>query len=407
MPQSHRSTSATPPSPHRPDRRGFLQSGLAVAGATWAASGAYGWQPGEADTGLIIHSGEPMNAEPQLRELVKSWVTPISQFYIRSHAPVPRVDLNTYRLSIEGMVDRPLQLSLQQLKTRFGSHSIFATMTCAGNRRSEHSAVKEVSGVQWQSGAIGNANWGGPRLSDVLKAAGVQAGAKHVWFEGLDEVQRDEGVIPFGASVPIEKVMNDSATAPGVLLAHEMNNAQLSPDHGYPLRTVVPGYIGARSVKWLGKVIVSDQPSDNYYLAKAYKLVTESTTKEQAAAAAPLYEYVMNAVTCAPEPGAATAPGAVEVRGYALPPGRPGAMLRQVEVSADNGTTWTQASLHSPRQLYCWQLWSARVRVTPQTTHLLVRATDSDGNAQPQQVDWNLKGYMFNAWHKTPIQVNG
>jgi sulfite oxidase len=297
-----------------------------------------------------------------------------------------------------------LQLSLAELSRQFGAHSVFVTLTCAGNRRSEHSRVKPVSGVQWQSQAIGNARWTGPRLSDVLRKAGPLPGASHVWFEGLDEVPHEGGIIPFGGSIPLAAAMGDSVAAPGVLLAHQMNDVPLPPDHGFPLRTVVPGYIGARSVKWLGKIIVNDRPSDNHFVATAYKLVTESTD-EQWRAAPPLNEYVMNSVTCLPQAGARVKPGLATVRGFALAPGAGRRLVSRVDVSADGGASWVRARLDTPRQAHCWQLWTAGVPVTAATKSLLVRAVDDAGAMQPQTVDWNLKGYMFNGWHETPLQV--
>ena len=392
-------------------RRQFLQSGLVVTSMAYVGGSAHttwAWQEKQPKQKsgrkpLLVHSQEPMNAEPVLDELVKSWITPNDQFYIRSHAPTPKIDPASFKLSIEGLVDRPFEISLKELKTQYGSHSVFATLTCAGNRRSEHSQVKEVSGVQWQSGAIGNARWTGPRLGDLLKRAGLQAGAKHVWFEGLDQVQRESGVIPFGASVPIEKALAHHADDLGVLLAYEMNDEPLTPDHGFPLRTVVPGYIGARSVKWLGKVIVSDRPSDNHYVATAYKLVTESTD-EQWQGSEPLYQYIMNSVTCVPSANGPVQAGPLKIQGYALPPGQRGSHLQKIEVSLDDGQNWQPARFASPRSANCWQLWEATVNVSDQTESILVRATDNRGEAQPQKAPWNLKGYMFNAWHRRSLK---
>ena len=387
------------------DRRHFLKSGLVVTSvvAGGLPSLAAESQAEKSGKGLLVHGETPKNAEPYLDELVKSWVTPNEQFYIRSHAPVPKIDPAQFKLRIEGMVEKPLEFSLDELREKFGNHSVFATLTCAGNRRSEHSAVKEVSGVQWQSGAIGNARWTGPRLGDVLKAACVQAGAKHVWFEGLDEVQRDTGVIPFGASVPLEKAMKNAGNDLGVLLAHKMNDEPLPPDHGFPLRTVVPGFIGARSVKWLGKIIVSDRPSENHYVATAYKLVTESTA-EQWQSAAPLYHYPMNSVICNPAENGPVAEGPLTVRGYALPPGQRGSAIEKVEVSVDNGQSWQAATLTTASHPNCWQLWQATVSVSKSTESILVRATDQRGQSQPEKTPWNLKGYMFNAWHRRQLK---
>lgn len=357
-----------------------------------------------ADGKLIVHSTVPMNAEPPLSELVASWLTPIDRFYIRSHAPVPEIDVKRFRLTVEGGVRRPLELSLEELKSGFERVSVVATMTCAGNRRSEHSRIKPVDGVQWREGAIGNARWGGVRLSDVLKKAGLKETARHVWLDGLDQVERNESTIPFGASIPIEKALADTESMPGALLATQMNDEPLARHHGFPLRAVVPGYIGARSVKWLGRIIVSDRPSPNHYVSGAYKLVEQGSPLEWAEAG-PIYRFPINSVICRPDAGATLKAGRVTIAGYALPPGEPEVKIDRVEVSVDGGRSWTRARFTLASRPYCWQLWQAEIAVTAATRELRVRAVDSRGRTQPQRVDWNLKGYLFNAPHRVPVKV--
>ncbi len=391
----------------RLDRRVFLQFTAANAGCFLAGTEAIAWQrtanvPGKE---LIVYSATPHNAEPALKDLVASWLTPIKYFYVRSHAPFPKIDVESFRLSIEGMVNRPFRITLADLQQRFSKQSVVATMTCAGNRRSEHSLVKPIDGVPWQAGAIGNARWGGVQLADLLKKAGVQQGATHVWFQGVDEIKRTSGIIPFGASIPLSKAMSDDNSAPGALVVYEMNGESLLPDHGFPMRTVVPGYIGARSVKWLGKIIVSDRPSTNRYVARAYKLVTEGTGDEWSAAP-PIESFVINSVTCLPAADSKLKAGVIKVSGYALPPGIAGRTIAKVEVSADGGRTWTRARFTSEAKPFCWQLWSADLSVTPQTRDLVVRATDSAGGSQPKRIDWNMRGYLFNGWHRTPVTID-
>lgn len=385
------------------DRRTLL-IGAAASPLLWTSRPLWA-KPSDTTSDMLVHTRVPHNAEPRLDKLIENWITPTERFYVRSHAPVPKIDMAAFRLSVEGLVDRPLTVSLSELQSVFSQVTTTATMTCAGNRRDEHSLVKQVGGVQWQAGAIGNAAWTGARLSDVLRKAGVQAEAKHVWFEGLDQVDRPQGIIPFGASIPIAKAMADEQWMPGALLVHTMNGKPLTPDHGFPLRTVIPGYIGARSVKWLGKIVVSDRPSPNHYVATAYKLV-EKGTDEEWATSAPLEEYVMNSVTCVPTAGAAVRRGLIRVRGYALAAGLPNRTIERVEVSADGGVNWTTAALDRVSKSYCWRLWSADVHISDATSNITVRATDSAGETQPATVAWNMKGYMFNAWHKTPVRVN-
>lgn len=389
----------------RGDRREFLR---------WTASGAAGvilssstaiWGRGgiayadrSADKDLIVHPGGVLNAEPALDHLVQSWITPVKHFYVRNHAPIPELDAATFRLSVEGMVERPGSFTLGKLKSRFDSVSTVATMTCAGNRRNEHSRVKPVSGVQWGAGAIGNARWTGIRLGDLLRAVGVRAGAKHVWFEGVDEVPRDDGVIGFGGSIPLETALAVEGDKPGALVAYAMNDEALRPEHGYPMRTVVPGHIGARSVKWLGKIMVSDRPSPNHYVAGAYKVVTNGSD-EAWAEGSPIYRFPINSVICVPGEESNLSSGKVRVRGYALPEGTSSSAIERVEVSADGGMTWSRARLGAESESYCWRLWEVDVVIGKANRELVVRATGSNGTTQPEHVEWNLKGYLFNAWH--------
>jgi sulfite oxidase len=385
------------------DRRKFMQQ--MAAGAVGLLS-MTGWNQvlrGADNRQLLVHSNAPMNAEPLLPDLVKSWVTPVDSFFIRSHGNTPDLKADSFRLSIEGLVEKPLILSLAELG-QFQQHSVTATLTCAGNRRSEHSRIKAIKGVQWREGAIGNAKWSGSRLSDLLKKVGLRDSAKHVWFEGLDTVEDGGKSFAFGGSIPLEKALSDREISPGALLATTMNDKPLTADHGFPLRSVVPGYIGARSVKWLSKIVVSDRPSPNHFVADVYKLVDTGDLLE-VAENAPIYRMPLNAAICTPTADATLKAGRAEVTGYALPPGVPGVSIRKVEVSSDSGRTWTEAKLTPPASEFCWQLWSAEVAVNSETKELIVRATDSRGDSQPETVRWNAKGYLYNAWHRVPVQI--
>ncbi len=368
----------------------------------------HGWSlPGtlagfDNDKQLIFRTTDPRNGEPELGNLVQNWLTPTPLFYVRSHAPNPSIDPAHFRLKVEGMVRRPLTLTLDELR-QLKRRSTTATLTCAGNRRDEFNREGEVGGVQWGAGAIGNATWAGVSLADVLKKAEVTDSAKHVWFEGLDEIPKNDGTIPFGASIPIHKAMIDQGPA-APLLVHTMNDAALTPDHGFPLRTVVPGYIGARSVKWLGKIVVSDRPSPNHYVATAYKLVKKTEPLEWMEAS-PIYRYPINAAICQPTVNARVDSGEVDMTGYVLPTGRLGSKPDEVLVSGDMGNSWVKAELTGKDMDFCWQLWKARVKVTTDTRRLLVKATDTSGGFMPGRVPWNAKGYLQNSWFKLPIKV--
>ena len=356
-----------------------------------------------AGTRLIVRSAKPLNAEPALEDLVADWITPVERFYVRNHGAVPSVEAHAFHLSIGGLVEKPVQLSIAELIERFPAAKATATLTCAGNRRNEFHGPK-IPGVAWGAGAIGNAAWSGVALAAVLRHAGIRDGAKHVWFEGADDISDKGETYSFGGSIPLEKALAGNDRSSTALLATRMNDQPLTAEHGFPLRTVVPGYIGARSVKWLKKIVVSDRPSPNHYLAGAYKIIAEETPAALAAAA-PLYEYAINSAIAVPAPAAGVAAGKLKIQGFALPGGATGSTLKTVEVSADGGSTWSAASVSSPVRDFCWVLWSAEINVTPKTDRLIVRAIDSTGRSQPREMPWNAKGYQYNAWHQVPVTV--
>lgn len=350
---------------------------------------------------LIVRTPQPLNAEPALQRLAESWITPLESFFIRSHGNVPSLEAAAHRLSIEGLVERPQTLSVLELLDRFPQVDQTATLTCAGNRRDEFAPPK-VSGVPWNAGAIGNARWGGIPLRSVLESCGLKPEARHVWFEGADQITDHGKTFPFGGSIPLERALagNDFTGLP--LLATHMNDRPLTPSHGAPLRMVVPGFIGARSVKWLTRLVVSDRPSPNHYQADTYKLITTDSA-EALAAAHPLHEYVLNSVIAVPEAGLRPQEGQVTVRGFALAGGSPGTALRRVEVSCDDGQSWTAARITSPTREYCWALWQVTLPVASSSRTVCVRATDSTGQTQPREMVRNLKGYQYNAWHRVAL----
>lgn len=373
---------------------------LAVAYASGGRSRIWSAEPENGD--LIPRQATPYNAEPPLAKLVEKWVTPVNSFFVRSHGTVPEIDPKKFTLKVEGLVDKPLTISLAELIERFPSASTTATLTCAGNRRSEFAAIKKVSGVQWDAGAIGNAEWAGVRLADLLKHVGVKADARHIWFDGSDIITEKNETFSFGGSIPVDKALVTTATG-ATLLATQMNGQALTAAHGFPLRTVVPGFIGARSVKWLHKITVSDRPSPNHYVADVYKLVPEENA-ELIAKTSPIYEFMLNSAICQPASGASLSGDRVAVKGFALTNGTTGRSIKQIEVSADGGQTWVPAKVTSPVRDFCWVLWSVDVPLTPKTESLVVRATDSSGEVQPQASPWNYKGYQFNGWHKVSVK---
>ena len=354
--------------------------------------------------GLIVHSETPLNAEPPLGVLRAYFITPQDRFYLRSHGEVPRLRAAHYRLRVGGNVSTPLNLSLRDLKERFARRTVTAVLQCAGNRRADLQAVRPTTGDPWAPGAIGNARWTGVALADVLRAAGASSGADmHVPLDADDLVAVEQGTPNrFGVSVPMAK-----ALSPEVLLAWAMNGEDLSPEHGYPLRAVVPGYAGVRSAKWLTSVTVQDRPSDNAMQQRDYKLLPSDVTPEAIdwSRGVTINEMPLNAAICEPGHGAALPAGRTTVRGYAVASGR---SIARVDVSGDGGRTWVQAALEPGEDvLWSWTFWHAALDLAPGERDLVARAWDSAGQTQPATPDevWNCKGYLCASWHRVRVRV--
>jgi sulfite oxidase len=277
-----------------------------------------------------------------------------------------------------------------------------ATLQCAGNRREELIALQEIPGeTPWHAGAIGNAFWSGVPLKEILNAAGVQVGAQYVAFLGADDVLRSEKNVGFGGSIALDKAWTNE-----VLLAYEMNGKPLEPLHGYPLRLLVPGYIGARSVKWLSRITLQMAPSQNYFQAHAYQLFPPQVNAENADwnAGLQLGEFGVNCAICAPQDNASVN-GDVLVQGYALSGG--GRKIARVDVSGDGGNSWTTATLTQGDEHWAWTFWQARLQFPKGENEIIARAFDSASNTQPEDARhiWNFKGYMNNAWHRVRVRV--
>jgi sulfite oxidase len=304
-----------------------------------------------------------------------------------------------------------MELSMGELRARWPAVTLEAALICAGNRRAELSAVRPTRGaLQWQGDAVGNTTWTGVRLADVLEAAGIVDGAAHVAFEGADPTPDLAGEVRFGASIPL-----DAALRGGAVLAFEMGGRPLLPEHGSPVRALVPGYIGARSVKWLSRVTIRREPSDNPFQARDYRLFPPDVLDPDAAdgAGTPLGETPLDASITAPLDGQRLPAGEVEVRGYALAGGE--SSVQRVEVSADGGSTWEPAALLAPAsddavdRRWAWRRWRCVLALRPGVHELVVRAWDSAGATQPADPAsvWNVSGYANNAWHRVRIAVHG
>ncbi|XP_029007623.1 sulfite oxidase, mitochondrial [Betta splendens] len=369
---------------------------------------------------LRVNNLKPFNAEPPPEILSDSYITPSAFFFKRNHLPVPQVDPASYRLHVEGLPGGTLTLTLEELKTRFPKHTVTATLQCAGNRRSEMNKVKLVKGLNWGIAAISNATWGGAKLRDVLLAAGygpeVAQWARHVQFEGLD---KDVTGTAYGSSIPINKAASEEGD---VLLAYEMNGEELPADHGFPIRVVVPGTVGARNVKWLGRIVVSAQESSSHWQQNDYKGFSPGTDWDTVdfRSAPAIQELPVQSAITSPQDGAALDRSAdsVTVKGYAVSGG--GREVIRVDVSLDGGRTWQVARLRSADQpdapdlpplgrAWAWKLWEVTAPLPPEAQELEIvcKAVDNSYNVQPDTVSpiWNLRGVLSNAWHRVKVKV--
>ena len=379
---------------NRSSRRDILRLGLftSLAAGAARASTAAADRPAGAASGLLVRSTRPLDLETPVSAFTEE-LTPNELFFVRSHFGAPAIDPAGYGFRVEGMVDRPRELTLADLR-KLPRTSAAAVLQCAGNGRALFKP--RVAGAQWERGAVGQALWGGVRLADVLKIAGVQGGAKWVTFLPGDHPMAEK-VPPFLRSIPLSKAGDD------VLLAWEMNRVPLPPLHGAPLRAIVPGWAGAHWVKWLRGIRVDDQEDKGFYMQTAYKFPTAplapgATPGEMKS----VTTLGVKSLIARPLEGAVLRPGAARVQGVAF--GGTGPIAR-LEVSLDGGATWREARLDRPRDAFAWQrfryAWDAR----PGLYTVRPRATDTAGETQPAEPRWNPGGYLYNAWDAVRCEV--
>ena len=331
---------------------------------------------------MVVHQQAPLNLESPRRLLAGAAVTPVDHFYVRNHGPVPE---RTGPLRVDGLVAQPLELTLADLQA-LPRRELTVTLQCAGNRRADLMAVRDIPGESpWGPGATGTARWAGAAMADLLAAAGVDPAARHVGLTGADHSDEADPPQRYEVSITLAKALQRE-----VLLAWEMNGQPLGPLHGAPLRAVVPGYIGARSVKWLERIELLAEPSAGYYQAVAYRLFD-----------IPLGEVALNSDILS----ARSASGQTELEGYAFAGGA--RRVARVEVTADGGASWTTAQLLEDQGSWAWRLWRASLPLAPGRYELLVRAWDSAGATQPESpaTVWNPKGYANSAWGRLVVDV--
>ncbi|MEV7969960.1 sulfite oxidase [Sphaerisporangium sp. NPDC088356] len=350
---------------------------------------------------MVVHTARPYNAEPPPGALAGQAITPIDTFYCRNHGSIPDLDAAAWRLTVDGLVDRPLTLSLDELRASFPERTLVATLQCAGNRRAGFLTVRDIPGEDpWGPGATSTASWTGVSLADVLASAGLRPEAAHVAFAAPDVSERSGPPEPYGGSITVAK-----ATAGEVLLAWAMNGRPLPPAHGAPLRVVVPGWIGARSVKWLQRVTAQAEPSCNYFQAVAYRVLPAEADPDRAkpGEGISLTSVALNCAILRPADGDRLHPGPVEITGYAYA-GDDRAVAR-MDVSLDEGRTWLQAGLDPPDGPWAWQHWRITVELPEGEAAITARAWDTTGATQPEYPGhlWNPKGYANNSWDRVAV----
>jgi DMSO/TMAO reductase YedYZ molybdopterin-dependent catalytic subunit len=353
--------------------------------------------------GRIVRSESPLNLEmPFLR--LDDFLTPTKSFYVRTHFPIPAIDRDAWWLNVEGEVEKPFGINFEQLVT-LESVTAPVTLECAGNNR--NFLEPKVKGVQWRLGAVGNAEWTGVRLSALLDRAIPKQNTCQVILEGadggiLEDPKSPPGELKFARSIPLEKARRD------VLLAYKMNGCDLPPEHGFPLRAIVPGWYAMASVKWLQRIIVTDRPFTGYYqtIDYVYWRRTEYAhwqRGEEIAELTPLTEMQVKAEIAHPAEGE-TLPAntSVRVHGAAW---ACDAEITKVELSKDGGATWNEAKLLGESNSNAWRLWEFNWQTPSQPGKhtLIARATDSLGRTQPVHRDPDRGTYMIN--HLLPIEV--
>jgi sulfane dehydrogenase subunit SoxC len=320
-------------------------------------------------------------------ELLREPVTPIGSHYLLIHFDIPAVDVATWRLEIRGEVDRPLSLSFDEITAR-PSRTLAVTLECAGNGR----ALLEPRPVSqpWLREAVGTAEWTGTPLAPLLAEAGVRAGAVDVVFTGLDRGIQGEVEQLYQRSLPIAEAKRDE-----MLLAWEINGRPLPPQHGYPLRLIVPGWYGMTHVKWLQSIEVVSEPFVGWQQAVSYHVresedeqgIPVTRIRPRALMVPPGFPDFMTRVRYVDA-------GPVRLVGRAWSGLAP---IAQVEVSADGGSTWSPARLDDPLSEFAWCGWSFEWQAEPGEVELCCRATDAAGNTQPDESEWNYEGFCNNA----------
>jgi DMSO/TMAO reductase YedYZ molybdopterin-dependent catalytic subunit len=346
--------------------------------------------------GLITRQAQPRNLESPF-DPIDAYLTPTELFYIRSHFPVPDLDRATFQLRIDGAVGRPLTLSYDELRS-MPSETRVATLECAGNSRVF--LVPQVQGAQWELGAVSNAEWTGVPLSALLERAELQADACEIVLEGADRGMPKEGALPPQPISYVWSLPRAKAMQPEVLIAYQMNGRDLSPDHGFPLRAIVPGHYGMASVKWLTSIRAVPEPFHGYWQTSDYAYWDSMDGKPVRRA---LGEMKLKSQIARPRNYEILAPNRIYTVSGAAWAGETDAT--EITVSTDGGRTWADAKFLDPARRHAWRRWKFDwlTPKEPGQYTLMSRAKDASGLVQPDKHDENYGVYVIN--HPLPIEV--
>lgn len=377
--------------PNPLDRRKFIAAASALlVPASQAQSGGL---EGKA-SGMIIHSRKPEDCEMPLEGFLNA-ITPIDQFYVRSHHYTPQVDVEAHTLKVTGEVGTALTIAMRDLK-KMPKVELVGVMECAGNGRAFY--TPRMPGLQWTNGGVGNARWAGVRLADVLKKAGIKATAKHIVFDGADV---PVGTMPkFQRSIPVKKALD-----PDTMLAYEMNGQALPLSHGAPLRVVVPGWGGDCWVKWVTGIQVLDHEFEGFFMKTGYRHPGKGVppgTAVDPAQMKPVESVRVKSVIATPKDNVVMAQGVARIAGAAWSGENP---LAKLEVSTDGGKTWAMARFTSSNGRWGWQTWDYMWNAAPGSYRVMARATDAAGNSQPVEQEWNPSGYLWNVIQTVKVEV--
>ncbi len=345
--------------------------------------------------GRIVRSEEPLNLEMPF-ETTDNFITPTKSFYVRTHFPIPKIDRDAWWLHVEGEVEKPFAIDYEEL-LKLESLTVPVTLECAGNNRIF--LEPKAKGVQWGLGAVGTAEWTGVPLSVLLNRAVVRSSASEVILEGADHGMLDDpksppGELRFSRSVSLEKARRD------VLLAYRMNGNDLPAEHGFPVRAIVPGWYAVASIKWLQRIIVTDQPFAGYYQTLDYAYWKR---RGDIAELSPITELQIKAEIARPaQSDKVPANSTVRIHGAAW---ASGSEIIRVEVSTDGGSTWKEATLLGGAKPNAWRFWEFnwKTPTAPGKQTLVARATDSLDQTQSAHLDPDRGTYMIN--HLLPITV--